>query len=348
MKHLITLALLCLTFTLSAQSRQGKVLLSGNTSVSVSPVGGLDNGLSWNVNTARAGYFFTDRLLVGTDVDISTIYFNLDFIEQVKFKPFLRYYLANPSNKKINYFAQLGFGTIGDFEFDTNYETDFHFGAGAEYRYSNDLSAEALLRYNANASGLNFTELSLRINTFIGGGNGKSVNPLLRGALMINPTGGSLQLGLRGRDNTSQFIGDLTLGGGFMVTDHLLVETEINFFRDALASDNVFLSRVGVPRTTSFGTRVGGRYLLGKGRLRPFAMAGTSLAVFRRAFNDFNGIPITPLSTTTANAYLGTGAFIGLTERVVFDGNVIYNAALSDNANSNWNLQLGLKVFLTD
>lgn len=354
-----------LAFPLSAQQRAGKVLVSGNTSVGLTERNRVDNSgiffgqpgdpnakvLDWRVRSSRVGYHLTERLLFGTDAEVTTIFFNQEYREIIKLRPFARYYFSDRADRRFSFFGQLGFGTFGDFEYNSSYETDFHFGAGVDYNYGNDLSAEALLRYNANASGLNYTELSIRINTYLGGGNGRPFSGLRKGAIMIDPTGGTLSAGFRGRDDVSRLIGELTVGGGYMITNHLLVEAGGSVCRDATNGNDVF-GASGVLTSSSGNTELesylGARGLLGRARLRPYLMGGVSYRSVRTDATTFNGFDLAGETVSTTNAYGGVGALYGITPRVMVDGGFSYHPALSDNADNFQRARLGLKIFLQD
>lgn len=365
MRFLYALIFALIALPLSAQQRAGKVLISGNTSVGLTVRDRPDNGnvffpqstgpgsnlLDWRIRSSRVGYHFTERFLFGTDAEVTTIFFNQEYKELIKLRPFARYYFSDRQDRRLSFFGQLGIGTFGDFEFNTSFETDFHFGAGLEYNYGNDLAAEALLRYNANASGLNYTELSIRINTFIGGGNGQQFSGLRKGAIMIDPTGGTLSAGFRGRDDVSRVIGELTLGGGYMITNHLLVEAGASVYRDATEGNDAFSSsgfRSASSSLTEIESYLGARYVFGQSRLRPYIMAGASFRSVREGETNFGGIETTIETVSTTNAYGGAGFLFGLTKRVMLDGSFSYHPPLSENADGFRRARLGLKVFLQD
>jgi len=373
MRFTLTLLFFLTTLAAFAQSRKGHFYLSGNTSLSaervisddtdafsrltgtgVNRIGGDEGGVTWRARSSRIGYFITNRLLVGTDLYVGTKSFDGWDESNYFLDPFVRYYVTDRPGKKINFFAQLGFGTVGDYGFGSNYETNFHFGGGAETRLAGDVAASALLRYNAQASGLNYTELELRLNALIGGGSGKSAGrALVRGSIMIDPAIGNILIGHRGRDETLNLIADLNVSGGYFLHDRWMVEAGISVNTDRFISDNNFQRRFNSNsdelRITAM---IGGRFFPALiSRLRPYLLARSRFSHIKQSSTlSFGGNAGQEIIDTQSALHLqaGAGTLLSLSSHVALDAEVLYAAPVSGEAQREVRGRLGLKVFLSE
>jgi opacity protein-like surface antigen len=364
----ITLIFVLTTLTAFGQSRKGHVYLSGNTSLSAErvfadpeplPVIGVfrpnanedEDVTTWRARSSRIGYFLTHRLMVGTDLYVGTKTFDGRDESNYFLDPFVRYYVTNRPGRKVNFFAQLGFGTIGDYGFGSNYETNFHLGGGAEIRLSDDVAASALLRYNAQAAGLNFTELELQLNVFIGGGLGKSAGPtLVKGSIMIDPAIGSIQLGHRGRDETFNLIADLNLSGGYFLHDRWMVEAGFTLNSDQYRSNNDFDRLAAETGELQASALLGGRFFpTSVSRLRPYLLGRTHFSLNEQSLTpSFGGAAGREITNTQSALHLqaGVGSLFSLSDNVALDAEVLYAAPVAGEALREVRGRVGLKVFL--
>lgn len=342
---LLTIATLCL----SAQSRKGQLLLAGDTRASFRSFGAFGGNQFWDIGTSRVGFFLSDEILIGAEASLRTNLFSFQNPEDFRINPFLRYYFTELESQKFGYFIQFGIGTFGaftDFGQTANFETDFHAGFGAEYAIASNLLAEGFLRYNAKAYGLNYTELSLRMNVLVGGEKKGAIAPLLPKDIMINPAGGNVQLGLREREGVSHLIADLTLEGGFMVSKHLLFEAGFLLERDAYRADPGNFEGVrDRPLITQLTGFLGGRILLPTDQLKPYALFRLSHFATTTGFDDEFGQGSTTNSTGLIG--LGGGAFVFIADNVAFDFNFKRQLATRQQLFlDQWEGSAGLKIFL--
>lgn len=373
MRLSITILFVLLTLSAFGQSRKGHVYLSGNTGLSAERVSaapaptffsvgtpgtnpiftGADTGsaVTWRARSSRIGYFLSNRLMLGTDLYVGTKAFDGRDESNYFLDPFVRYYVTNRPGQKVNYFAQLGFGTFGDYGFGSNYETNFHIGAGAEVRLTDDVAASALLRYNAQASGLNYTELEFQLNAFIGGGLSKSANSaLMKGSIMIDPAIGSIQLGHRGRDETFNLIADLNVSGGYFFHDHWMVEAGFTLSSDQYRSNNTFDLRGGNTNDLQASAMIGGRFFpTGASRLRPYLLGRTHFRLNEQSqTHSFGGTTGSEIASTQRALHLkaGAGALFSLSSHLALDAEVLYAGPISGEALREVHGRVGLKVFL--
>ncbi|MEM1358319.1 MAG: hypothetical protein AAGF89_08980, partial [Bacteroidota bacterium] len=352
-KHLYTLFLLVLTLSLGAQSNKGSVYLAGNTNFSLTTV--LDGSEESRValQSARIGYFLSNRFLLGTDLYLGSRDNRQQFGSNSSYylRPFLRYYLTNRGDNKLNYFGQLGLYTLGDFGFGTNFETDFHFGAGVEIGLYEGLVATGLLRYRARAFGLNYTELELGLNVLLGG-NQAGVAPFpVRGEILIDPAFGSLQFGSRKRvdEDVTHLIGNLRLNGLYFLSEKWLAEVgfAVNTSQYESNGSLSFERRDVGPNDLTIQTWIGARRILSQqGRLRPYLSSKLLLEAQRIERDDFFiGGRSVVIKNTDEYAALGGGAFYYLSDRIALDGKMDWNLSLTDTP-SFVQTRIGLKVLL--
>ncbi len=347
MRQLLSFIFLLIISSLSAQSRKGSLLLAGDTGADVTAFSNVGNQF-WDAGSSRVGYFLLDELVIGAEVSLRTNLFAFQTPEDFRINPFVRYYLTELEGRKSTFFTQMGVGTFGafsDFGSTASFETDFHVGAGAEYIVADNLLAEGLLRYNAKAFGLNYTELSLRINVLVGNGSGKTYMPLMAKDIMINPSGGNVQLGVRGREGVSHLIADLRLEGGVFLTNNLIFEAGFTLERDAYRADPGNFEGVrNRPRITEVDVYAGGRFLLPGERLRPYLQARISRFIQRTAFDDQSGQQ--PVTEGVNLFGLGGGALVFIAKNVAFDFSLRRELALQPFFLDQWRGSAGLKVFI--
>lgn len=366
----ITLLFVLTTLTAFGQSRKGHVYLSGNTSLSAEriftdpdPVQLLGfnqftvtdeaAAVTWRARSSRIGYFLTNRLMLGSDLYVGTKISESFRESNYYLAPFVRYYVTNEPGKKVNLFAQLGFGTIGEYGFGRNFETNFHLGVGAEARLADDIAATALLRYKAEASGLNYTELEFRINAFVGGGLGKTAGlALAKGSLMLDPAIGSIQLGHRGRDETLNLITELNVSGGYFLRDRVMAEAGFSLNTDRYTSNSGLDRRFFIRESEQLAVTaiIGARYfIVGTSRLRPYLLGRTNFNLAEQIRIPASG-GVTGDERTTTNSTLhlqaGAGTLFSLSSHLALDAEVNYAAPLSDGALREVHGRIGLKVFL--
>lgn len=347
MRSFLILLLTISTICLSAQSRKGQFLLAGDTRANYRGVA-LAGNQFWDIGTSRIGYFFTEDLLLGAEVSLRTNIFSFQTPEDLRVNPFLRYYISELAGDKTDFFVQFGVGTFGaftDFGSTASFETDFHVGAGIDHAVAPNLLAEGLIRYNAKAFGLNYTEVSLRMNVLIGNETEDEDGPLRAKDIMFNPAGGNAQLGLRGREGVSHLIANLALEGGFMVTDHLLFEAGVLVERDAYRADPGNFEGVrDRPLITQFRGYVGGRFLLPFEGIKPYGQVRLSHFSSTVGYDDQFGRG----STTDASGQLGLGggAFVFIAENIAFDLGFRRQLALRQFFLDQWEGSAGLKIFL--
>lgn len=348
MRITLLLLLTAVSLCLSAQSRKGSLLLAGDTRANYRAIS-LASNQFWDVGTSRVGYFLTEDIVLGAELSLRTNIFAFQTPEDFRINPFFRYYISEITSEKMNYFVQLGIGTFGaftDFGSAANFETDFHVGAGAEYTLAPNLLAEGLIRYNAKAFGLNYTELSLRMNVLIGKTKEQPSNQLLPRDIMFNPSGGNVLLGLRGRESVTHLIADLNLEGGFMVSKHLLFEAGFLVQRDAYRAEEVsFEGRRNRPLITQLRGYVGGRIFLPIDGVHAYAQARISHFSTTTGFDDEFG----RRSTTDAAGQLGLGggAMVFIAENVAIDFGLRRQLAMRQFFLDQWEGSAGLKVFIS-
>ncbi|MEL7161116.1 MAG: hypothetical protein AAFN92_10180 [Bacteroidota bacterium] len=355
MKHLFTLVLLCSCLGLGAQSCKGKLYLSGNTHFRYGQETPVDNAdRTATVQSSQIGYFISERLLMGTEFYLGPRLAQFGGNSNYYLRPFARYYFSSPT-KKARIFGQLGMLTVGDFGFGNILETDFHFGAGAEITLTPDLVATGLLRYRAFASGLNYTELALDLNVLVGGKAGPPTVFPSRGSFLLDPSFGSLQFGLRTRDNTSRVIGNLRLNGLYLLGDKLALEGGFALTTDRYKADGRIIRFEGVPSAQDAQLELwaGVRYFFSTNkRFQPYLSAQFRYYSLQRTdeilITTSRGEDLLRREDLAINTYLnlGGGALFFLSERVAIDAAIYGQEALSSGDESGVQGRVGLKVIL--
>ena len=288
MKKLLLLTLcLVLTLSLSAQERKGNWYLSGNTQLAYNSTKSGDDTFSQQTegvgfSSFRSGYFITNRLLLGTRTEYASRSNDPNQFggarNSLVFQPFVRYYFLDAGAKPISFFGELGFGTIG-FGEGYGFETDFHLGLGAERALAPGVLATANLNYDANADGINYTNLVIGLNVLSGqlagigrtasveAGTFSAAGQLLNAAYGRNSSGGLTDADLR--INVSPQV-------GYFLLDGLLVEAAVDFtYSDVSSERNLGFSPLTNFRLYDLRAGVQARYyVLQRGRLLPFVSAG--------------------------------------------------------------------------
>ncbi len=309
MKHVFLALCLLVTLSLSAQDRRGNFYLSGNTEFEYSKLGS-ERVNYWTYPTNlfqrfegarftsfRSGYFLTNRLLVGTRVDYVNAASdpNYQYNEEgaLTVKPFLRYYFLDLHSAPLSFFGELGFATFG-FGNATRYETDFHLGLGAELVLAPGVLGTANLNYDANADGVNYTNLTVGLNVLTGQLQGNAVTASLgRGTFSTTGRFGSIAYGRNqsGNNLDSDFRLTLTPRVGYFVLDGLMVEAAVEYTYNHYDFDRAFNRPFNASASiTDFEAGVRARYyFLQRGRLLPFASAGIGYFRYRQEANGARG-----------------------------------------------------------
>ena len=306
MRYFCTGIFLLFTLTLSAQYDRGRGYFSGNTTGSwrvteyqlpmipgIPDIGGPTKVRTTEFRSLRTGYFLLDRLLIGARldyfrrVDPSSSSNDFGFL---LLQPFARYYVTADPDRRVNFFGELGFGTVGIGDAD-GFETDFHLGTGAEIRLRPGILGTANLNYNANASGLNFTTLDLGLNVLTGQLAGTSLPAqLAAGTLTVNGNLGNLAYGRmqRGEAVDSDLAMRFTPSVGFFVARGVVLELGTDLVvrrqKDQIGRGPASfreLSFSGVD--LNFDARY---YPLARGRLLPYLTAGIEQRFQRRTFTE--------------------------------------------------------------
>jgi hypothetical protein len=334
MKFLTTLFVLLFTLSLSAQYQKGNLYLDGGSQLDfLNNVG--NSSLGINVAAANAsqfGYFFTDRLLVGTSINaynISTGDFSVsEGAFQLQLKPFVRYYFPAKNGGRFNFFGDVGFGTqTFSNGFNSGFETDFHFGGGAEIFLQPGIVGTVGLQYDANASGLNFTNLNLGLNVLLGQlENSDSPVALTSRTVTIDPNVGQIsygRMGANGEVNNSTTV-RLTPKVGFFLTNNLLVEGKASIVHNG-ETRNIGSSsfQPNKTQTTEIGTGVDLRYYpIHLGRFLPFATLGGGVQFLHQSSDS--GFGTIKSNVAFGNWQAGLGASFFLSPHLSLDGAVTY------------------------
>ncbi|WP_020569584.1 outer membrane beta-barrel protein [Neolewinella persica] len=339
--------LLIAAINLTGQSEnQGKFYLSGNTSFNYA------NNFQGTYEQASfestyLGFFLTNKLLVGAEVIAGTdedLYDDSPFV----ISPFVRYYLPINRVKNTQFFAEVGFGTFGNFGFGSSFETDFHFGVGAERNFGDGVVGTARLRYKANSSGLNYTELDLGLNFMLGGKQAWDGAAFRKqGAFLVDPTIGSIGFGHRSRGNLRDLRLNLNIGLGYFMTKNLLVEAGYNVETIDVDRDGVGFQEFN---SRDWQAYLGLRYFLPTAtrRWQPFVLARAGWAGASSGFDDPTFGPQSN-SENSGFSELGAGTLYMLTKKAALDVSLRYQSEGLDAPAGSPNAMVGsvgLKVFL--
>ncbi|MFT6000536.1 MAG: outer membrane protein W [Neolewinella sp.] len=331
MKSTITLFIVLFTLSLSAQYQKGNWYLDGATNAGYQRSVGKNtpDGSSFFANAFRAGYFFTDRLLVGSRVSFLS-YSDQVFIEGntiLQLRPFARYYFPGGDQRKVRFFGDVGFGT---FDLFSKYilETDFHFGGGAEISLKPGIQGTANLRYDANADGLNFTNLTFGLNVLMGQlENAGAAVSLTAGTFMAQTRLGSVRHGRMSAngnlDQSTSF--NLTPWVGYFITSRLMLEGGLGLFYGS-SSNQISDTNLGMLSfsSVSVGANLNARYYLKQdGKLFPYLVAGGGFSLNTTKFNNSFGAS----TNTTKSIPLrgGVGANYFLSPNLALDAAIMYD-----------------------
>jgi opacity protein-like surface antigen len=331
--YLLCLSLF-LTTALSAQYQKGNWYLEGSSSLLLDLPSDDQRRSSFEAQAFRAGYFVSDRLLVGSRVEMFGSGGN-DFSDSsfgVELRPFARYYFPGGDKRKISYFGEVGFGTISAFSGNGSFETDFHFGGGLEKTLLPGVVGTALLRYDANASGLNITNFTFGFNLLLGQLEKSDRGPMLTaGTFTTKGSFGGLLYGREGLSGPSSIIGSAFLNPsiGYFLADGLMAEAQVAV--SYLRLDNLQDFGLGVTETRTnniLNTSVELNlryYLIKSGKFLPYVTAGGGYQTFRNRRNDSASGERT---TTTDNLFYqaGAGASWFLSPNVALDGTLRYRS----------------------
>ena len=331
MKKFILLTFcLSLTLSLSAQERRGNWYLSGATQLEYDNLKSGDDIFSRQFegvrfSAFRSGYFLTNRLLVGTRTEYASVYNDPNFSgkgqNSLSFQPFVRYYFIDAGAGPTSFFGELGFGTIG-FGEGYGFETDFHLGLGAERMLAPGVLATANLNYNANADGINYTNLVVGLNVLSGqlAGVGRTASV---GAGTVS-TAGQLVNASYGRNSSGGLTdADLQINmsprAGYFVLDGLLVEAALDVnFTNFTTSRTVGITSFTDLRTYNLRAGLQARYyVLQRGRLLPFVQAGIGYVRSRQEIGRVGGN--SEFTVHSSSWKLGAGASYFLSSQLAID-----------------------------
>ena len=354
MRFFLPLVLLLLAASLSAQSRAGSMYLNGSANLTViEPIANEFDRPPFHRLSARGGVFLTDRLLLGTSLSVVRSTFGAEDYSAI-LRPFARLYFA-PSERKVQHFAELSFGTIGLFGTDW-FETDFIVGGGVESEFKPGILGTARLRYNANASGLNFTTLSLGFNVLLGRlAEAELTSPVAAGTLVSDANVVSVSYGRMssGGDTDQLFNASLSPTVGYFVIDGLLIEGRLGIA--ANSSSNEIGSQSSNFNSTSIGGGLGLRYYpLQSGRVLPFVTAGYSGT--QQTFRTTQFGRETEQTFSQNSLELGVGASCFLSPHLALEGSLGYRRmafnfdfqgqAPDPIANKDLQLDVGFRFYL--
>lgn len=299
-------------------------------------------GQVWfNGNRLGAGYFFTDRLLVGGSVN--GILNDGDFTFGVN--PFARYYLA-AAGKKYRPFAQLG----ADIDFTSQWGNFFR-AVDARLGVERSIGQNSLLTLSLmyeRGFGIDYDAISLRgvINTTLGspGGRAAASNRLRRGSLSIGTSlfeASNFDIAFTRSDVLSRGIG-LTPRIGYFLTNRLQVvaEADLSFYRQEQDENaNVTYDRLNILRLDA---DLHLRYFLTTNRrFNPYLNGGIG----------YEGRTYTSLTTTAdfdrSNWYgeAGAGVMYFINREVSLDLSLNYRRELNRDPFSNLNARVGLNYW---
>lgn len=150
---LLFIATLFFTITANAQITQGNWMVGGSGSFKSYTGKRFDNGNIFKYNfteiSPNIGYFFIDKLVVGTKINL-TFTKSLDVLDKsYNIGPFIRYYFLKPENQ-INVFAQANFG-YGEYINDDNSKfstRNYGFKVGPVIYLNSSVALEMGLEYN--------------------------------------------------------------------------------------------------------------------------------------------------------------------------------------------------------
>ncbi|MBB4078002.1 opacity protein-like surface antigen [Lewinella aquimaris] len=343
MKSHLLFALLLLTLTLAAQDREGNVYLSGNTGLEYSKLGSKDASIygyptnllqrfaGIRAHSFRSGYFLSNRFLLGARVDYinptADPTYRYDYEGALRVKPFLRYYFLDHKSAPLSFFGELGFSTLG-LGNATRFETDFHLGLGAELVVGPGVLGTANLNYDANADGVNYTNLVVGLNALTGQLQGApTVASVRKGTFSSHGPYGRIAYGRNqsGINLTANFSLALTPRIGYFLLDGLMVEAAIDLLHNQyrVERDRANFNQGDLSLTdTELGVLLH-YYPLRQGKVLPYVNAGWGYLELRQKVEGINGRFDETVSSPVWQA--GVGALYFLSSQLALDLALNYN-----------------------
>jgi opacity protein-like surface antigen len=330
------------TTALTAQYEKGSWYLDGNSSALLSlPLGDDFRSTEFSAQAFRAGYFFTDRLLVGSQISVSASAGNdsRDGYFGLELRPFARYYFPGGKKRKVSYFGEVGFGAIAPSSSNFSAEADFHFGGGAEIQLFPGVVGTAMLRYDGNSRPLNTTSLSFGTNLLLGQlEKFEGEAPLRAGTFSTTGSLGGLSLSVQGSDRESNRSGGgyLAPNIGYFLADGLMAEGKLSITYFGL---RVPLSTNQTPpeaRSTNIlntSLEFNLRYYLKKsGFLLPYVTGGAGYQAYRtKTTDDTSRERVDEIDTFFYQA--GAGASWFLSPNIALNGSILYRSVNYDGNN---------------
>ncbi len=304
----LLLFILFLSTSLQAQSdgldsldRRGKIWLDGSPD------------LNGSIDQLRAGYFFTDRLLVGSSLSVVGD-------DDVYLTPFARYYLGG-AGRTWRPYGEAGLQlALGRFAIENKYVA-----LGLERTFNTTTLLNLELRYtNVNGRRSDYTARG-SLNTLLGG-------PAWRPAAEQHFRTGSFVIGSQlfeasvgGANSFSFNYVNLSPSVDYFVTDRLAVQARLDLARTAIdqslgGSDNAYTSR-------SAAVRGGARYYLTTNSLFNAFVEGGMTYRARYQDSQLSGTRVKG-STHGLRADLGLGASVFINRNTSIDFGVNLNQEL--------------------
>lgn len=324
---------LLFALNLTAQERGGSIYLSGPTgatyqsvtdggSEASSPFSRANNDSGLTLRTYRAGYFVTNRLLVGTRVFYSSFAAEPEFTfgssDELILRPFARYYFLQSDARPFSVFGELGFGafTVGR---GRGMETDFHLGLGAELSLAPGVLGTANLNYTSNATDLNITDLTVGLSVLTGQLSHGESGSLRVGTLMTSGQLGRAWFGRMDRQGgiDSRLNFNLSPQVGYFVRDRLVIEAAVNVAHEDSRSEISTFRSFPTGAYTDWSFDLGTRYYVYRAnRLKPFASAGLGYRGVNESSPQFGSVE---RSFRSVFYRAGAGASYFLSDKLAID-----------------------------
>ncbi|MTB49632.1 outer membrane beta-barrel protein [Lewinella sp. W8] len=324
MQKALLFLLAILPALLIAQERRGQWLINTNTGFTTNQgAPGIRDLLGSN---AEAGYFLSDRLLLGAslqfgEVDGGDWEFNDNYVN-----PYLRYYLPGSSDGRLRYFAEIG----GLLRFNSGSALSIRPGLGLEYEIARGIVLNAGLRYTAAENEFP-RALSLQLNTLVLLGregdpeqkDGENYRKA-RGTTMLNLGFGNATWGSLGSFDYKDV--NLTFEASTFLTDNFLLEARLGAYYSDLGRESP--SYVG--DYLNLSASLGGRYLFRSGkRLQPYLAAGITYEYLEQRVDiELGNVPqefSLDLQVNQVSYYGKAGVLYHLNDRLALDVNVGYD-----------------------
>ena len=336
MRALLYLALLFTGGFALAQSpyTRGTVYLDGASALSVGNYKYIQPENTWSippvpqwnnagVSTGAVGIFAFDRLMVGASLNYEYLWYGEHFLDrsrgddqQYRINPFVRYYLLAGSERKLNLFAEFGFGTWRS-GMPSSFDRDFHLGAGADVPLWPGVVATAQLSYSAGADGFGHTALTVGGNLLPGQLGTLTSAPMTRGSWTTRAKVASVSVGRNHSDNGGWFSGSYALSPsvGYFLLDGLVLSSHSTFNLDVVRNSVLSSTAQGFDgdfETIDFSTELEVRYHpWRKGRLLPFGTLALGYAYDEMITLSGTSVEKQPLHTTVWHVGAGVSYFLG-------------------------------------